>query len=157
MKNYHLKKISTSTYNKALKEGVITRPSICSKCLEGNKRRIIGHHEDYANPLDVLWLCDKCHQLRHIEIRDSESKPQRKKCKSSCTRMRLKDYIDLNIITIQDLARKLGRSRETIRSWRDSSESEAIVVLDSKTYELEHLELEKVRIIKPIKPTEDQS
>jgi hypothetical protein len=46
--------------NKAVKEGRIIKPSTCSDC---SKSGVIidGHHEDYSKPLEVIWLCKKCH------------------------------------------------------------------------------------------------
>jgi hypothetical protein len=39
------------------------KPAACSAC--GLVGRVQGHHEDYSKPLDVIWLCQKCHGLRH--------------------------------------------------------------------------------------------
>ena len=47
----------------AIKRGRIKPPSRCSDC---NKRtKLDGHHEDYSKPLDLTWLCKKCHSKRH--------------------------------------------------------------------------------------------
>ncbi len=43
----------------AIAAGTLTRPSHCESCLK--KRFVEGHHEDYSKPLDVDWLCNKCH------------------------------------------------------------------------------------------------
>lgn len=29
-----------------------------------------AHHEDYSKPLEVIWLCKKCHGQRHREINE---------------------------------------------------------------------------------------
>ena len=47
----------------ALKRGEIVRPTICSRCNE--EGYIEGHHYDYNKPLDVIWLCKKCHAKEH--------------------------------------------------------------------------------------------
>lgn len=47
----------------AVKSGVVVKPSVCSSC--GSGGRIHGHHHDYTKPLDVEWLCAKCHRSRH--------------------------------------------------------------------------------------------
>lgn len=49
----------------ALKSGMITRATECSKC--SSALLIEGHHEDYMKPLDVTWLCRKCHRQLHKE------------------------------------------------------------------------------------------
>lgn len=57
----------------ALNAGVLVRPSVCSGC--GDFPEITGpggiqaHHHDYSKPLDVIWLCAKCHHAIHKSIR----------------------------------------------------------------------------------------
>jgi ribosomal protein S27AE len=43
----------------ALRTGKITRPKKCDRC--GKRCIPDGHHEDYSRPLDVRWLCKRCH------------------------------------------------------------------------------------------------
>jgi len=38
----------------------------CQRC--GLTKNIHMHHEDYSKPLDVVWLCAKCHTARHKEL-----------------------------------------------------------------------------------------
>jgi len=52
--------------NNKIRKGEIVRPTKCSRCqAEGI---IEGHHYDYDKPLDVIWLCRKCHAEEHKEI-----------------------------------------------------------------------------------------
>jgi hypothetical protein len=43
----------------AIRKGRIVRPSACGACLK--PCRPDAHHEDYSQPLVVLWRCRKCH------------------------------------------------------------------------------------------------
>ena len=48
---------------RALKSGLLVRPSTCEECgISGV--RIEAHHADYSKPLDVEWLCVKDHRAR---------------------------------------------------------------------------------------------
>ena len=57
-----LKNIYSTVY-RALKKGMLTKPSGCQMC--GSKEYIQGHHEDYSKPLEVMWLCSMCHLDLH--------------------------------------------------------------------------------------------
>jgi ribosomal protein S27AE len=39
-------------------------PEPCESCAEP---RALAHHDDYARPLDVRWLCRKCHARWHTQ------------------------------------------------------------------------------------------
>jgi len=54
----------------ALRSGRVMKPSKCATC--GAKGQVHGHHEDYAAPLNVVWLCRKCHARLHVEQRNME-------------------------------------------------------------------------------------
>lgn len=54
----------------AIKNGLLARPSSCSRCGEPDKKPITGvhsiqghHYKGYDYPLDVEWLCPKCHRV----------------------------------------------------------------------------------------------
>lgn len=51
----------------AVKTGKIIKPLICDTCKEN--KVLQGHHEDYSKPLDVMWLCSKCHAKRHTYLK----------------------------------------------------------------------------------------
>lgn len=48
--------------NNALRDGKLMRGP-CSLC--GATKHVHGHHRDYTKPLDVVWLCAKCHHRLH--------------------------------------------------------------------------------------------
>lgn len=48
----------------AISSGKLKKQDFCSVCgMDGV--RIHGHHDDYAKPLDVRWLCSRCHTEWH--------------------------------------------------------------------------------------------
>jgi hypothetical protein len=48
----------------AVKTNRLIKPNICDCCGKENKY-IHGHHKNYLKPLDVVWLCPKCHKEEH--------------------------------------------------------------------------------------------
>lgn len=51
----------------AVTEGLLTRPARCAACKA--IAPVHAHHEDYARPFDVEWMCASCHRKRHYAIR----------------------------------------------------------------------------------------
>jgi hypothetical protein len=51
----------------AIKRGHIIKPSNCAACGAADSP-IHGHHEDYTKPLEVMWLCARCHGALHAGI-----------------------------------------------------------------------------------------
>lgn len=54
----------------ALMQGKLVKPDGCSACGRARlPRQLEGHHEDYSKPLEVTWLCRKCHlKLREVPL-----------------------------------------------------------------------------------------
>jgi len=59
--------LAQNRLNYAVRMGRVTRPSSCSTC--GVSCFPDGHHSDYANHLDVDWLCQGCHRELHKQLR----------------------------------------------------------------------------------------
>jgi hypothetical protein len=47
----------------AVCKGLLQKPKRCEAC--GRSVRLDGHHADYAKPLEVEWLCPRCHTRAH--------------------------------------------------------------------------------------------
>jgi len=47
----------------AVKVGKVKKPIICEGCKD--LAPLEGHHDDYSKPLEVRWVCKKCHGLLH--------------------------------------------------------------------------------------------
>lgn len=56
--------------NRAVKKGQIARQP-CEECGSSPAQ---AHHEDYSKPLDVRWLCTRCHGLEHRKPRSPVDK-----------------------------------------------------------------------------------
>ena len=50
----------------AVRSGFLIKPEICPSCGEITRsKEMHGHHKDYSYPLDVDWLCVRCHAKSH--------------------------------------------------------------------------------------------
>ena len=56
---------ANTAVNNAVKDGKLVKPLTCSEC--GSDGMIHGHHDNYAEPLIVRWLCARCHSAWHQE------------------------------------------------------------------------------------------
>jgi len=61
------KQNARNVFRNAVQRKELLRPNRCSTC--GIVGKIDGHHEDYNKPLEIVWLCKRCHRLRHVELR----------------------------------------------------------------------------------------
>jgi len=55
---------------KAIKKGIIQRKTHCENCgsintFSDGRAGVQAHHNDYNKPLEVIWLCQKCHYEWH--------------------------------------------------------------------------------------------
>lgn len=60
-------------YNKvyyALKAGKLIKPAQCEICK--STENIQAHHKDYSKPLEVDWVCQKCHVELDNQRREQE-------------------------------------------------------------------------------------
>ncbi len=52
---------------------VRSNPRRCEKCKKRH-HDIHAHHDDYAKPLEVRWLCRSCHFRLHGELKRAKRK-----------------------------------------------------------------------------------
>lgn len=62
-KRYPFKAVARSMVSNALRDGRLIKALNCSEC--GCDEKIEGHHDNYMEPLNVRWLCEKCHKTWH--------------------------------------------------------------------------------------------
>lgn len=60
-----------STLNHAIRDGKLKRQP-CARCKDVNSQ---AHHENYDFPLKVIWLCFKCHRIKHKVHQNPELVP----------------------------------------------------------------------------------
>lgn len=97
----------------AVKAGVIQKPSRCSGCgCHDEESRITAHHYDYTKPLDVVWVCSKCH--RQLDANRREREGEKPFGTSRQVAMLLGGVELCRFDTIKDAAKAVGRSTSSI-------------------------------------------
>ena len=61
-----IKRAAAVIVGNAVKNKKLVKKDYCENCGVSGVR-IHGHHDDYAKPLEVRWLCSKCHCAWHKE------------------------------------------------------------------------------------------
>lgn len=58
-----------------LRKGNIVKSKCCEDC-GSSEFKLEGHHFDYSKPLEVVWLCKKCHMKRHSKYDEEVNKKE---------------------------------------------------------------------------------
>jgi len=59
-----IKRMASTIVGNAVRDGKIIKTDSCESC-KTKPNRLHGHHDDYAFPLVVRWLCPGCHNKWH--------------------------------------------------------------------------------------------
>ena len=62
-KEYPMRYAAHIIAGNAIRDGKLVNPKKCSEC--DSTTKIEAHHDDYTNPLQIRWLCEKCHKTWH--------------------------------------------------------------------------------------------
>jgi hypothetical protein len=57
------RQVAYNAVARAIASEKLRRPECCHGC--GSVARVQAHHENYLEPLNVVWLCQKCHSKHH--------------------------------------------------------------------------------------------
>ena len=66
----------------AVRDGRLIKSDRCTLCL--SIENIEGHHPDYDKPLEVVWLCRKCHRNYHKELKKELSNGSQRTKEKDC-------------------------------------------------------------------------
>jgi DNA-directed RNA polymerase subunit RPC12/RpoP len=58
------KLVARALLQAALARGEVVKPEQCMRC--AGPGPLDGHHADYDKPLEVEWLCQRCHRRVHL-------------------------------------------------------------------------------------------
>lgn len=61
------------TVRNAIQTERLSKPNACELC-GTTKEKLDGHHPDYSKPLEVVWLCPKCHRTADRNKSDAWAK-----------------------------------------------------------------------------------
>jgi ribosomal protein S27AE len=88
----------------AIKRGKLIRQP-CTQCGELKSE---AHHDDYSKPLDVRWLCKKCHSVVHRGMRKRHRDSQ-----EVCARGHAMTGHNIRLSTESGIERRRCRQRHT--------------------------------------------
>lgn len=60
------KRDAQTAVGNAVRDGRLIKPDACSRCSRAGIR-LEGHHDDYSKPIEVVWLCVRCHRRHHAD------------------------------------------------------------------------------------------
>jgi hypothetical protein len=69
-----LKRAAHVSASNAIRDGRLEKPAACHYCQ--TIAELSAHHWNYYRPLDVTWLCLRCHRIADMARRDAELKVQ---------------------------------------------------------------------------------
>ena len=99
--------------NLAVKLGYIEKPDHCLGCGKSDSEsRVTAHHHDYSKPLEVVWVCSKCHRNLDANRREMEGKSRYGKGRGVVLVYGGKDVCRFD--TIADAAKSVGRAPSSI-------------------------------------------
>lgn len=64
---YHTRHAKKRSAHNAVRNAVKRGELIRGPCECCGELKVVGHHDDYDRPLDVRWLCERCHKAWHLE------------------------------------------------------------------------------------------
>ena len=64
--------VARYTFRNAIRDSKIEKINNCSICR--STLRVEGHHADYSKPLEVVWMCRKCHSAIHKSLKERNNK-----------------------------------------------------------------------------------
>jgi hypothetical protein len=67
-----IKRAANQKTSNAIRDKRLVRADQCFYC--GDTEGIDAHHWNYYRPLDVTWLCARCHRIADMARRDAEVK-----------------------------------------------------------------------------------
>ncbi|RLC75607.1 MAG: hypothetical protein DRJ03_30005 [Chloroflexi bacterium] len=59
---YPEKRRARTAVGNAVRDGILKK----EPCADCGSEKVHAHHEDCSKPLEVEWLCAKCHRKRHV-------------------------------------------------------------------------------------------
>lgn len=97
----------------AIKLGYISRPDYCMGCgLPSSESRVTAHHHDYSKPLEVVWVCSKCHRQLDANRREREGLSRFGQHRAVVLVYQGKEICEFDTVT--EAAKAVGRSRDSI-------------------------------------------